>query len=180
MSRRALTVAALTAGTVLLVSTVLYGRSNTAALDDPANPGRQAAQSFKPYAAPQFSGRTLDGATVSLADYRGKTVVVNFFADWCTPCAEEAPALSAFASRLGPGTVMVSVARESDRSGARAFARRHHMDWTVLFDGDDSLTRAFRLVGQPATFVIDGRGEIVFAKLGPVTEQALAGAVARA
>ena len=50
----------------------------------------------------------------------------------------------------------------------------------MLFDGDDSLTRAFRLVGQPATFVIDGRGEIVFAKLGPVTEQALAGAVARA
>ena len=75
---------------------------------------------------------------------------------------------------------MLSVARESDRSGARAFARRHHMDWTVLFDGDDSLTRAFRLVGQPATFVIDGRGEVVFAKLGPVTEQALAGAVARA
>jgi len=43
MSRRALTVAALTAGTVLLVSTVLYGRSNTAALDDPANDGQQAA-----------------------------------------------------------------------------------------------------------------------------------------
>src|SRR4029079_17712108 len=129
MSRRALTVAAVTAGTVLLVSTVLYGRSNTAALDDPANDGQQAAQSFKPYAAPQFTGRTLDGATVSLADYRGRTVVVTFFADWCTPCAKEAPELSAFASRLGPGTVMLSVARESDRFGGRGLARRHHLHW---------------------------------------------------
>src|SRR3954451_25101752 len=149
MSRRAVTVAAITAGVVLLISTVLYGRGNTSALDPAANVDPAAAKAFDPYPAPNFTARTLDGRTVSLADYRGKTVVVNFFADWCTPCAEEAPALSAFASRLDPGTVMLSVAREADRSGARAFPRRHHMDWTVLFDGDDSLTRAFRLVGQP-------------------------------
>jgi cytochrome c biogenesis protein CcmG, thiol:disulfide interchange protein DsbE len=180
MDRRGLTVAAMTAGIVLVISTVLYGRNNTDALNQPASASPNAARDFKAYAAPRFTGTTLDGQHVSLADYRGKTVVVNFFADWCTPCAKEAPELSSFASTLGPDTVMLSVARESDRSGARAFAKRHAMDWTVLFDRSDALTQAFRLVGQPATFVIDRRGRIVFAKLGPVTEKMLAGAVSRA
>jgi|SRR3954447_6604319 peroxiredoxin len=177
MSRRAVTVAAITAGVVLLISTVLYGRGNTSALDPAANVDPAAAKAFDPYPAPNFTARTLDGRTVSLADLQGKTVVVNFFADWCTPCAEEAPALSAFAKTLAPGTVMLSIARDSSRSGARAFARRHGMTWTVVLDSGDRLTQAFRIVGQPATFVIDGRGRIVFAKLGPVTERMLAGAV---
>jgi cytochrome c biogenesis protein CcmG/thiol:disulfide interchange protein DsbE len=177
MSRRALTVAAITAGVVLLVTTVLYGRNNTAALDQGAQAKPSGADRFEPYPAPQFTAQTLDGRTVSLADYRGKTVVVSFFADWCTPCAEEAPEISAFARTMAPGTVLLSIARDSSRSGARDFARRHDMTWPVLFDAGDKLTQAFRLVGQPATFVIDGRGRIVFARLGPVTDSMLAGAL---
>jgi peroxiredoxin len=88
--------------------------------------------------------------------------------------------LTSFARDPGPNTVMLSIARDSTRRGARSFARKHGLRWTILFDSGDRLTDAFRIVGQPATFVIDGRGRVVWRKLGPVTRAMLTAAVRRA
>jgi peroxiredoxin len=170
-------VAAIVTAAVFVVSAVLFGRTHGDSLNQAAMLDPTAPRSGDLAPAPDVQAQTLDGRTVSLADYRGETVVVNFFAAWCTPCAEEAPALAKFAATRGDDVVMLSVARASSRSGARAFARRYDMDWPILFDGNDALTRAFRLFGQPATFVIDDRGRIVFSKLGPISERMLAAAV---
>src|SRR5262245_11253804 len=143
--RRVLWAALIASGTVLVISTILYGRSNTDRLDRSSVPASTAAGTFDPYPAPDVDARTMSGPAFSFAELRGKPVLVNFFADWCTPCDKEAPEISKLAARYGGDVVMVSVARESSRSGAEAFMRRHGMDWTVLWDGDDTLTKAFRL-----------------------------------
>ena len=114
--RRVLTVAAITFGTVFLLSIVVFGRSRTDALE-PAS----TATSFTAYQEPAVAGDTMAGKRIALADLRGKPVVVNFFAHWCQPCKEEAGQIAQTAADYRGRIHMISIARDSTRSGVRAF-----------------------------------------------------------
>jgi cytochrome c biogenesis protein CcmG, thiol:disulfide interchange protein DsbE len=120
--------------------------------------------------APGFELPALTGdATVSLADLRGKAVVVNFWASWCKPCKEESPYLEElWRDRRGDGLVLVGVNEEDVSKDARRFARRNGLTYPLVRDKSGDLRDDYKLRGYPETFVIDRRGDVVEHVAGPV------------
>ena len=114
------------------------------------------------------------GSQLTLADLRGRTVVLNVWASWCAPCEDEAPLLEELArgyrTRAGAGEVVVLGLDVRDlREDALAFLRRQGVTYPSLRDEDDRAFRALEVTGQPETFVIDPQGRIALRHVGPVT-----------
>ena len=126
--------------------------------------------------APAFSGTTLDGKAVSSTDLAGKSVLVNFWNDWCIPCRQELPALKEFYRRhKGEADfAMVGIVRDarSDRA-IDEYAQSENIDWTVMRDPGDRAALDFATTGQPETFTIDPRGVVVGFQSGPSTVDGL-------
>jgi len=123
-----------------------------------------------PVPAPLETFAALDGARVRLADFKGRVVVLNFWATWCAPCIREMPSLDRLQAALedrGLAVLAVSI----DRGGAkviRPFAKRLGLEHLGLYHDDmGALFRAFGVTGLPTTFLIDPRGQIVGAYPGP-------------
>jgi cytochrome c biogenesis protein CcmG, thiol:disulfide interchange protein DsbE len=119
------------------------------------------------------------GGNASLADYRGRWVLVNFWASWCVPCRQEAPALESFQRRHGDSHFTVLGIDSRDLSGdGRAFVRRFGLSYPQLRDGDGSMAHDFGTTGVPENFLIDPRGRVRLLLRGPVSEEYLDGEVA--
>ncbi|MBA2515237.1 MAG: TlpA family protein disulfide reductase [Solirubrobacterales bacterium] len=109
--------------------------------------------------------------TRSLADFRGKVVVLNFWASWCKPCVDELPLLQRTQERLATQNAMVLGVNLRDvSSDALGFVRRFKLTYPSLRDPDAELARAYGTVGYPETFVIDREGRIAAKRRGPVTQ----------
>ena len=115
------------------------------------------------------------GGSGSLADYRGRWVLVNFWASWCDPCREEAPALESFQRRHGDGAFTVLGIDSRDLSGdGRAFVDRFGLSYPQLHDGDGATAHDFGTTGVPENFLIDPRGRVrLLVPPGPVSEEYL-------
>jgi cytochrome c biogenesis protein CcmG, thiol:disulfide interchange protein DsbE len=111
-------------------------------------------------------------ASKTLADYRGKVVVLNVFASWCEPCASEAPLLAREQRMLvKSGGTMVGVTYLDNSSASEQFAHRFHITYPVLRDVSGSFVRSFGTTGVPETFVINRAGRIQALQRFPVTKQ---------
>lgn len=127
--------------------------------------------------APPVSGYSLDGDRFSLLDYRGRTVIVNFWATWCEPCRYELPELTALVNDHA------SVALVAINSGERVeivSAWLNNLDLadaagdvTVVLDETGDMARQYAIRGRPTTLVIDRQGTIRHAAYGVVTRQDL-------
>jgi cytochrome c biogenesis protein CcmG, thiol:disulfide interchange protein DsbE len=110
-------------------------------------------------------------AEASLSDYRGKVVVLNFWASWCVPCREESPLLQRWHRRIeSRGGTLLGVNILDVSSDARAFIREYRLTYPMLRDGGGDSGKEFGVIGYPETFVIDRRGRIVAVTRGPVDE----------
>ena len=128
--------------------------------------------------APSFGLRSADGALVNLEDYRGKIVLLNFWATWCGPCKEELPAIDAVQRRLGDrGFAALAVDFRDQDDEVVAFASRVRVSFPLLQDHLGVTASAYRLLGVPTSFLLDGNGDIRAIHAGPYTEKALAAAV---
>jgi cytochrome c biogenesis protein CcmG/thiol:disulfide interchange protein DsbE len=106
----------------------------------------------------------------SLADFRGKVVVLNVFASWCDPCAAEAPLLSREQRTLAKrGATIVGVTYEDASTSSEQFARRYHITYPVLRDVTGNFVHSFGTTGVPETFVINRQGRIQALQRFPVT-----------
>jgi cytochrome c biogenesis protein CcmG/thiol:disulfide interchange protein DsbE len=115
----------------------------------------------------------------SLADYRGQWVLVNFWASWCVPCREEAPALEEFQHRHGGGGFTVLGIDSRDLSGdGRAFVRRFGLSYPQLRDGDGATAHDFGTTGVPENYLIGPDGKVRLLVRGPVTGDYLKSEVA--
>jgi thiol-disulfide isomerase/thioredoxin len=120
--------------------------------------------------APDFEWTGVDGKTVRLSSYRGKVVVVNFWATWCPPCREEMPALQRVASSE-PDVVVLEVDLMEPGEKARSFLDSLGLDrLQPVLDSDGATTRRFGVLGLPSTFFVDRSGVIRHLELRAVTE----------
>jgi cytochrome c biogenesis protein CcmG, thiol:disulfide interchange protein DsbE len=119
---------------------------------------------------PGFTAERLEGGgKLSLAAYRGRPVVVNFWASWCAPCKSEAPALQRTWQRYQrAGLVVLGVDYTDASSDARAFVRKRGLTFPIVRDQSGSIGTRYDLTGVPETFVIDRRGRLVDHLLAPV------------
>jgi peroxiredoxin len=107
--------------------------------------------------APDFELQTLDGKTVRLSDYRGRPVLVNFWASWCTPCREEFPFLQQLVNRHDD-LVVLGVTEDTIASEAQAFVRRKHATWPMLEDTGGQVAREYGVKPIPQTMFVDRDG----------------------
>lgn len=118
--------------------------------------------------APDFTLETLDGATLSLADYRGRPLIVNFWASWCVPCREEFPLLGEVrAEHAGAGLEVLGIIHDDGPQAARAFAESFGADWPLLLDPDDTAWHAYGGQLLPVTFFVDRAGVVRAVSFGP-------------
>jgi cytochrome c biogenesis protein CcmG, thiol:disulfide interchange protein DsbE len=115
-----------------------------------------------------------------IADYRGRWVLVNFWASWCAPCRSEAPALETFQRQHSPeGFTVLGINLDDTRDDAIAFVRRYGLTYPQLRDGDGSDRRdAYGMTGFPESFLVDPAGKLAVIRRGPVDERYLAEQVA--
>jgi cytochrome c biogenesis protein CcmG/thiol:disulfide interchange protein DsbE len=121
--------------------------------------------------APDKELPRLDGVgTGSLADYRGRWVLVNFWASWCEPCRDEAPALERFhRSTAASGTMVLGINLDDATDDARAFVGEFGLTYPQLRDGDGRDRReAYGMTGFPESFLVDPEGRIALIRRGPV------------
>ena len=136
----------------------------------------QAADRKKPG---EVAGRTLDGKRVSLADFRGKVVVVNVWGSWCGPCRAEAPMLARAARELAKkDVVFLGIdSRDPSKDAAKAFVRRFDVPYPSLYDQQGTTLLAFRGTltpnSVPSTVVVDPQGRVAGSVLGSLTRTTL-------
>ncbi len=123
-------------------------------------------------AAPDFSLVDLAGNTVRLSDYRGKVVVVDFWATWCGPCKASFPAVQKVVDRYSSDDNVKFLfidTRETvadKRQNAINFLEETKYTFHVLLDNDNKVYESFSVTGIPTKFVIDGKGNIRFNVVG--------------
>lgn len=123
-----------------------------------------------PYPAPLFNVSLFNGGNFSLADQRGKMVVVNFWASWCDPCKAEAPVLESASQRYRADNVdFVGIDIKDTPEDARAFLTRYAATYPNAFDSEKQIYIDYGVYGLPETFVIDPQGLVVHHVVGPVT-----------
>ena len=138
----------------LLIWKVAFGRT-TGAADELAE--------GKLVHAPAFTLDRLDReGQLSVADLKGKAVVVNFWASWCVPCRDEAPVLQSTYERYrDQGLVVLGVDVNDFRQDARRFMKRYGLTYPVVYDGKGSTVGKWGVRGFPETFFVDRTGKLV-------------------
>jgi len=111
------------------------------------------------------------GSKGSLADYRGRVVVLNFWASWCEPCRKESPLLERWHRRIAPrGGTVLGVDVLDVTGDALDFIHRYGLSYPMLKDKDGETLESYGVVAYPETFVIDRQGRIAAVRRGPVDE----------
>jgi peroxiredoxin len=111
--------------------------------------------------APDFTLKALDGTNLRLAEQRGDILLINFWASWCGPCIQEMPQLDKLALKYQPLGVQVwGVNVESDSSAAKAYLSKVSVEFPILFDQDNSVSKAYQVEAMPTTVILDKDGTV--------------------
>src|SRR5215469_1448487 len=126
--------------------------------------------------APGFTlnSLTAPGQHITLSQYRGKPLIVNFWASWCEPCQKETPLLASWYARQHGHVVLVGLDENDTAASALAFARAKGVSYPIGVDPNLGAANAYGVTGLPQTFFLDAQHRIVHHTLGAVTPAELA------
>ena len=119
-------------------------------------------------AAPTFTLKNLAGEEVSLKDYRGKKVMLNFWATWCPPCKEEMPAMEKFYQQNSNDIEILAVNLDP-QNNVEAFVKEKELTFPILLDQEGSTQQTYSIISIPTTFIIDEQGLILKKHIGSMT-----------
>jgi thiol-disulfide isomerase/thioredoxin len=124
--------------------------------------------------APEFTGTDLEGKPISLSDFRGHPVLLNFWASWCGPCRAEQPGLSVVAKDYeAKGLRVVGVTVRDNLNSARIYRDEFHVTYPSVFDQAARLGYAYQVDAPPSTVLIDAAGIVRYKETGGVGEDIL-------
>ena len=118
--------------------------------------------------APNFTLKNLEGKEVSLSEFRGKFVLINFWATWCGPCKIEMPSLETLYQRFkNKNFVMLAISNDMfGEAVVKPFVKAHKISFPILLDQRLKASNQFGVVSLPSTFMIDPKGKIIGALYG--------------
>jgi len=124
--------------------------------------------------ASNFSLELMDGKRFNLNDYKGKPILINFFASWCLPCREEMPVIEKIVQEYQPkGVIFLGIAVDDTEKKMKEFIARYGVTFPVGLDKTAEIQKSFGLYGIPTTYFIDKNGVINYFHSGTVTEELL-------
>ncbi len=123
-----------------------------------------AAATFEtrpPAPAPALQARDLAGQPRTLADYRGKAVLLNFWASWCPPCLHEMPSMERLRLKMaGRPLAIVAISSAEPAADVTGYLARMPLGFEILLDSDGTNTRRWKVFAMPTTFLIDASGRL--------------------
>jgi peroxiredoxin len=125
--------------------------------------------------APGFELSSLSGETIQLEDYRGKIVLLNFWATWCAPCRLEMPAFQSSAEIYGDELAVVAINNAESPGDVQTFVTELGLTFDVLLDPEAEVQRLYSVRGYPTSVLIDADGIIRIQHIGLMTEDQLEG-----
>jgi thiol-disulfide isomerase/thioredoxin len=120
-----------------------------------------------PKAAPDFTLPSIDGTQVSLQQYRGKVVFLNFWATWCIPCREEMPSLERLHQTYhSQDLIIISIDLKEGAEQVKAFFQKHELSFPALLDQSGTVFRDYLVAGMPTTYLIGRDGTLLARGVG--------------
>lgn len=152
----------------MIIALAVLGVAAAVLVTRPAQPTVIGGHPLFHAPAPDIALRDLDGREVRLADYRGRPVIVNFWASWCLPCREEFPLLKAARERYAEeGLAILGVIFDDDPEAARRYMARAGATWPALVDPDELVATAYKVNVPPLSFFVDPEGIVRSIAYGP-------------
>ena len=120
-----------------------------------------------PQPAPNFRLIDLDNTVHTLADYKGKPLIVNFWASWCRPCRDELPAFNrAWAKVKNQGVQMIAINIGEDPTAVFSFIKQYPIDFRILLDPESNELANWQMKGLPTTYILNAEGKVVYQAIG--------------
>jgi peroxiredoxin len=111
--------------------------------------------------APQFTLGARSGQNVSLAQYKGQVVMLNFWASWCGPCRQEMPLLESIYKKYNRlGFTLIGVNVEPDSNAANEWLKQTPVSFPILYDKESKVSKMYDVAGMPSTVIIDRTGKV--------------------
>ena len=160
---------------VMLLAGILVIQGCTSSSQSIASDGQEATAAVNVgERAPDFTLVDLDGNPVSLSDFRGKTVFVNFWATWCPPCRAEMPEIEAiYQEYKDKGVVVIGVDILESEDVVRQYVQQGGYSWTFVLDTSGEVTGNYKVTAIPTSFFIDREGIIQAVNIGAMTKRAI-------
>lgn len=120
--------------------------------------------------APDFTLKTIDGKDFSLSTLKGKTVLINFWATWCSPCVDELPSMNKLYLKYKQnGFEVVAVGLDSSPAKVKKFVAKNPLDFIVLLDPDKRVAKKlYKVIAQPTSYLINSEGKVIRRYFGEV------------
>ncbi|PLR78576.1 alkyl hydroperoxide reductase [Bacillus sp. V3-13] len=120
--------------------------------------------------APDFELTSLTGETVKLSDFKGKKVMLNFWATWCPPCKAEMPAMEKFYQQMKDEVAVLAV-NIDPTNDVKGFTEEQGVTFTILLDDQEEASKIYQIISIPTTFYIDEAGIVRNKHIGAMTEE---------